>query len=178
MDIDFRLNFCVSKLYSIWSLIGMVIWKYGFLTVANKDIILGYTAMLASDSSTKSALVLPHIRVGVPYTDFKCVISQYSFSTWQDDWNGMVANKLHSVKPVLGDWQSSYRQCKKDEIVLSCLHWSYTDPFVHLEERSPPQCILIVRHILWSSVTLLRQGKIYLVGMTFKKKNWLKLNLV
>ena len=93
-----------------------------FLTVANKDIILGYIAMLASYSSTKSALVLPHIRVGVPYTDFKCVISQYSFSTWQDDWNGMVANKLHSVKPVLGDWQSSYRQCKKDEIVLSCLH--------------------------------------------------------
>ena len=23
--------------------------------------------------------------------------------TWYDDWNGAVANKLHSVKPVLGD---------------------------------------------------------------------------
>ena len=28
---------------------------------------------------------------------------QYIFSTWQDDWNGAVANRLHSVKPVLGD---------------------------------------------------------------------------
>ena len=43
---------------------------------------------------------------------------QYIFSTWQDDWNGAVMNKLHSVKPVLGDWQSSYRQCRKDEVVL------------------------------------------------------------
>ena len=29
---------------------------------------------------------------------------------------GMVWS--HSVKPVLGDWQSSYRRCRKDEVVL------------------------------------------------------------
>ena len=56
-----------------------------------------------ADFAAKSALDLPRIKVGVPYTDFKHLISQYIFSTWQDDWNGAVTNKLHSVKPVLGD---------------------------------------------------------------------------
>ena len=71
-----------------------------------------------ADSAAKSALDLPCAKVGVPYTDFKQLISQYICSTWQDDWNGAVINKLHSVKPVLGDWQSSYRRCRKDEVVL------------------------------------------------------------
>ena len=56
------------------------------------------------DSAAKSALDLPRTKVGVPYNDFKHCINQYIFCTWQDDWNGAVMNKLHSVKPVLGDW--------------------------------------------------------------------------
>ena len=58
-----------------------------------------------------SALELPYAKVGVSNTDCKHHINQYILSTWQDDWNGVVANKLHSVKPVLEDWESSYRQC-------------------------------------------------------------------
>ena len=52
-------------------------------------------------SAAKSALDLPCAKVGVPYTDFKHLISQYIFSTWQYDWNSAVMNKLHSVKAVL-----------------------------------------------------------------------------
>ena len=67
----------------------------------------------------------------------------------------MVVNKLHSVKPVLGDWQSSYTGCRKDEVVLcrarighTHLTHSYT-----LKKDPPPvcehcQCILTVHHIL------------------------------
>ena len=69
-------------------------------------------------NDVKSALDLPRANVGVPYTDFKHLISQYMFSTWQYYWNGAVANKLHCVKPVLGDWLSSYRRCRKNEVVL------------------------------------------------------------
>ena len=84
-----------------------------------------------SDSAAKSALDLPRDKVGVPYTDFKYLISQYIFSTWQDDWNGAIMNKLHSVKPVLGNWQSSYRRCRKDEVVLcrariGHTHWTHS----------------------------------------------------
>ena len=49
---------------------------------------------------------MPRVKDDVPNTDFKHHINRYILSTWQDDWNGAVANKLHSVKPVLGDWQS------------------------------------------------------------------------
>ena len=99
-------------------LIGMVIRKCVFLNISKKDIVFcwvrSYIAIKGNekaDSAVKSALDLPRTMVGVPYNDFKYCISQYIFSTWQDDWNGAVMNKLHSVKPVLGDWQSSYRRC-------------------------------------------------------------------
>ena len=100
-------------------LIGMVIRKCVFLNIAKKYIVFcwvpshtGIKGNEKADSAAKSALDLPRA------TDLKHLVSQYIFSTWPDDWNGAVMNKLHSVKPVLGDWQSSYRQCRKDEVVL------------------------------------------------------------
>ena len=71
-----------------------------------------------ADSAAVSALGVPRAKVGVPYNDFNHCFSQYILSTWQDNWNGMVANKFYFAKPVLGDWQSSYRWCSKDEVVL------------------------------------------------------------
>ena len=107
--------------------------------------------MIKADFVAKSSLDLPRTKVG----DFKHFISQYILSTWLDDWNGAVANKLHSVKPVLGDWQSSYRQCRKDEVVLNrarIAHTHLTHSYI-LRKDPPPQCehcqcILTVRHIL------------------------------
>ena len=86
-----------------------------------------------ADSAAKSALDLPRAKVSVPYTDFKYLISQYILSTWQDDWNGVVANKLH--------WQS-YRQCRKDEVVLCRArigHTHLTHSYI-LKNDPPPQC--------------------------------------
>ena len=105
-------------------LIGMAIWKCVFLNIANKD--NSIKGNDKADSAAKATLDLSHAQVGVPYTDFKHLINQYIFSTWQDDWNGAVMNKLHSVKPVLGDWQSSYRRCRKDEVVLCRAHIGQT----------------------------------------------------
>ena len=108
-----------------------------------------------ADSAVKSALDLSRTKVGVPYNDCKHCINQYIFSTWQDDCNGAVMNKIHSVKPVLGDWQSSYRRCRKDEVVLCRArigHTHLTHSYI-LRKDPPPQCehcqcILTVRHIL------------------------------
>ena len=137
-------------------LIGMVIRKCVFLNIANKDIIfcwvpnhVGIRGNEKADSAAKSALDLPRAKVGVPYTDFKYLISQYIFPTWQDDWNGAVVNKLHSVKPVLGDW------CRKDKVVLCRArigHTYLTHSYI-LKKDPPPQCehyqcILTVRYIL------------------------------
>ena len=122
-------------------LIGMVIRKCVFLNIAKKDIVFCWVPSHTSikgnqkaDSASKSALDLPRAKVGVPYNDFKHCINQYIFSTWQDDRNHAVANKIHFVKPVLGDWQSSYRRCRNDEIVL-CRSYTF-DPFIYLEKRS------------------------------------------
>ena len=139
-------------------------WWYErvFLNIAKKDIVFcwvpshtGIKGNAKADLAAKSALDLPRAKVWVPYTDFKHLISQYIFSTWQDDWNGAVMNKLHSVKPFLGDWQSSYRQCRKDEVVLCRArigHTHLTHSYI-LRKDPPPlcehcQCILTVRHIL------------------------------
>ena len=57
--------------------------------------------------------------------------------------------------PVLGEWQSSYRRCRKDEVVLCRArigHTHLTHSYI-LKKDPPPvcehcQCILTVRHIL------------------------------
>ena len=95
-----------------------------------------------ADSTAKSALDVPRVKVGVPNTDFKHHINQYIISIWQEDWNGAVVNKLHSVKLVLGDWQSSYSQCRKDEVVLSRARIGHIR-MIHsyiLNKDSPHQC--------------------------------------
>ena len=154
-------------------LIGMVIRKCVFLNIAKKDIVFcwvpshtGIKGNEKADLAAKSALDLPRAKVGVPYTDFKYLISQYIFSTWQDDWKGAVINKLHSVKSVLGDWQSSYRRCRKDEVVLcrACIgHTHLTHSYI-LKKDPPPQCehcqcILTVRHILMECNHFARERK-------------------
>ena len=78
----------------------------------------------------------------------------------------MVSNELHSVKLVLGDWQSSYRWCRKDEIVLCRAHISQRHlTHSYILKRRPPsrceycQCILTVRHILVESNLLAQTRK-------------------
>ena len=120
-----------------------------FLNFAKKDIVFcwvtshnGIKDNEKADFAAKSALGLLRTKVGVPYSDFKHCISQYILSTWQDDWNGAIANKLHSVKPVLGDWQSSYRRCRKDEVVVCRArigHTHLTHSYI-LRKDPPPQC--------------------------------------
>ena len=62
------------------------------LNLANKDIIvcwvprhIGIKVIKKADSAVKSALDLPHVKVGVPFTDFKHHINQYILYTWQNE---------------------------------------------------------------------------------------------
>ena len=70
-------------------------------------VVVGSPATLAlgatkRQTQAKSALAVPCAQVGVPHNDFKHHINQYILFTWHNDWIGVVAHKLHSVKPVLG----------------------------------------------------------------------------
>ena len=62
----------------------MVIRKCVVLNIANTDIILcwvpshvGISGNKKADSAVKSALYLPRVKDGIPYSDFKHLISQY-----------------------------------------------------------------------------------------------------
>ena len=161
-------NIPQAQFYNLWSWnIPWLGWclKYVFLNLVNKKqhflfyfYCFCHTCIRVNekaDSAAKSVLDLPRFKVGVPYIDFKHHINQYILSTWQDDWNGAVVNKLHYVKPVLGDWQSSYRWSRKDEVVVCRARIGHTY-LIHsyiLKKDHPPryehcQCILTVRHIL------------------------------
>ena len=77
-----------------------------------------------------------------------------------------ISNKAHSVKPVLGGWQSSYRRCRKDEVVLCHArigHTHLTHSYIlrkdHLPQCDHCQCTLTVRHILVECNNLARERK-------------------
>ena len=41
-------------------------------------------------------------------------------------WNAAVLNKLHSIKPSLGEWQPNYRIDRKEEVTLARLRIGHT----------------------------------------------------
>ena len=107
------------------------------MAVSSRDLVSYTVAQVILDLSNdtgaaKSALDLSHVKIGVLYTDF-IYISQYIISTWQDDWNG-------AVKLVLGDWQSSNRWCRKDEVVLcpACISHTHLTHLYILKKDHPP----------------------------------------
>ena len=107
-----------------------------------------------ADTAAKSGFANTHIWIClVSMLMYPTLILNTILTTWQDDWHGVVASKFHSVKPVLGDWQSTYKQCRMEEVVL-CLariaHTHLTHSYI-LRKDPPPECehcqyILTVRH--------------------------------
>lgn len=75
-------------------------------------------SLFDADLAAKSALLLPHSNIKLPFTDFKLCINSYLYSRLQSEWNTVVYNKLHSVKPFLGEWRSVRRIDRKEGVVL------------------------------------------------------------
>ena len=79
--------------------------------------------------------------------------------SWQTSWDADVYNKLHSIKPVLGEWLPGYRATRREEVVIArCRigHTRLTHTFV-LDREDPPECIpcaapFTVQHILLDCV--------------------------
>ena len=62
---------------------------------------------------------------------------------WQMSWNAAVFNKLHSIKPSLGEWQPNYRIDRKEGVTLARLrigHTFITHSFL-LKSEDWPLCI-------------------------------------
>ena len=65
---------------------------------------MGIRGNKKADETAKSALSLPESNYKVSYTDFKTAILTYTQSFWQSQLDADLFNKLHSVKPTLGEW--------------------------------------------------------------------------
>ena len=82
-------------------------------------------------------------------------INTFLYNKWQMSWNAAVFNKLHSIKPSLGEWQLNYRIDRKEEVTLARLrigHTFITHSFL-LKGEDWPLCIpcqepVSVKHFL------------------------------
>jgi len=99
-----------------------------------------------ADRAAKSSLNLNEAKFKLPYTDFKPLINTFINSKWQISWNTVVNNKLHAIKPVLGDSRLSYRSVRKEEVVLArCRigHTHVTHSYL-LKQEEQPECVFCV----------------------------------
>ena len=107
----------------------MVIRKCIFFNFAKTNTLffVGYPAIMTLKAMKRETL-LPslHCICLVSRSVYPIMILNSVSATWQDNWNGAVASKLHSMKSFLGDWQSSYMLCRKDEVVLCRAHIGHT----------------------------------------------------
>ena len=108
-----------------------------------------------ADIAAKSALLLPSSNFKLPYTDFKPIINKYLFNEWQSVWDNAVDDKLHSIKPILSEWQPAYRMDRKEEVVLTRLRigHSYATHSYLLNGEEQPICIhcdapFTIKHVL------------------------------
>ena len=119
-----------------------------------------------ADSVAKSSLEMQPSIIKLPYTDFKPLVNSYVHNKWQSSWNNAVNNKLHALKPVIGESTRAYRSVRREEVVLArCRigHTRVTHSFLLCRE-DPPECVACqepytVKHILIDCIdlTLIRQ---------------------
>ena len=148
-------------------LVQQLLIKYHKLST-QKDIIfcwlpshVGISGNEEADKVAKSSLNMQETKLKLPYTDFKPLINKYVKSKWQTSWNSTVNNKLHAIKPDLGDSLLSYRSVRREEVVLArCRigHSRITHSYL-LNREVQPECVFCqepftVKHFLIDCVDL------------------------
>ena len=145
------------------SILQIVIQKYIQATTDfQKDIVfcwvpshVGIYGNELADFTAKAALEANLSHTLVPYTDYRGCIKQFVRKQWQEWWNLCQDVKIWEVKPLLGEWSSSYRTSRREEIILSRLRigHSYVTHSHILRGEPPPLCEhcgepLTIKHIL------------------------------
>ena len=110
------------------------------------------------DRIAKEALNEPLSNSKVPFTDFKPSIRKYVFKMWEDCWSELENNKLHDIKPQLGEDKVFYRT-RRDQVVMTrCRigHSRLTHEY-HLKKEPRPECVpcdcqFTVKHFLLDCV--------------------------
>jgi len=75
-----------------------------------------------ADAAAKSALFLPVTRMKLPATGMYPRITKLIFDDWQEVWNCCAGNKLHVIKPTVGDYEQKTCLSRRDTVLLNRLH--------------------------------------------------------
>ena len=103
-------------------------------TISNKEIVFEWIpshigiygnelADKAAKESTKNRFIR---RLPLNIDEYNSIVKKRIFQQWQTKWNNTWKNSnnpcnLYKAKPTLGDWKSSYRENRREEVVLSRL---------------------------------------------------------
>ena len=107
------------------------------------------------DKQAKTSLSLEPTSFKIPFSNFKPSINKSILDQWQTSWNNSIGNKLHEIKPIIGEHQPVVRNIRKEEVVLARLRLGntrVTHSYLLLGEEHP-QCVgcdasSTVRHFL------------------------------
>ena len=114
-----------------------------------------------TDAAAKTALSLPVTRMKLPATDMYLRITKLIFDEWQEVWNCCTGNKLHAIRPTVGDYKQKTCLSRRDSVLLNRLrigHTRLTHSYLVLGDDLPEcgtcQCQLTMKHILVECVDL------------------------
>ena len=118
-----------------------------------------------ADAAAKRSALAPCLRrLPLPAKDFFSSVHKYIQKEWQTQWDNEWNNKLRKIKPHLGEWQSSSRRSRREEVILCRLrvgHTLATHRYLLCRERKPrcQRCSadLSVRHVLVSCPGYIRE---------------------
>ena len=132
---------------------------YSILAKNGKNIILcwipshvGILGNENADAAAKLALSLPVTRMKVPATGMYPRITKLIFDKWQGVLNCCAGNKLHAIRPTVGDYKRKTCLSRRDTVLLNRLcigHTRLTHSFLlsgdDLPECGIRQCPLTVK---------------------------------
>jgi len=130
-----------------------------------------------ADAAAKSTLSLPVTRMKLPATGMYPRITKLIFDEWQEVWNCCAGNKLHAIRPTVGDYKQKTCLSRRVSVLLNRLHigrthltHSYLLSGDDLPECGTCQCPLTVKIKMYEINTLLLLPlKIYLIVLKHVK---------
>ncbi|KAI5727662.1 hypothetical protein M8J77_005355 [Diaphorina citri] len=146
-------NPLVNRIYQLWLQLNSVEVILRFLWCPSH---CGITGNEVVDRAAQSENYNSDLNVITP-DDMSPFIKKMCLSSWQNEWNNVNPNnKLKSVKPEIGRWDSSNRPNRYQEVVLTRLrigHTRLTHSFL-FTKSPPPICDcgepLTVKHVILS----------------------------
>ncbi|KAI5721502.1 hypothetical protein M8J77_021610 [Diaphorina citri] len=91
----------------------------------------------------------------IPIQDFKHILKRKIMSSWHEDWEYLIGNKLRLIKEENKPWHPPQTFSRRDQVTLTRLRIGHTNlTHVHLMRKEQPpecnvcQCNLTVKHIL------------------------------